>query len=171
MANNNLPVRVGASALAAQNPNVSDEMEAAGLAFGELISEVGTSVAKTQNALDANSAKSASDLATTMAEIVVAEQVQYSENGIYSGITETRTMKLPLITAIDPVFYKWSNVRLQGQFYANEFKTSSQVGTQQGENSSHTGQSGLLVVFGGGSSGYRSTNTTTTTAITKASPI
>jgi hypothetical protein len=151
MPKTNLPVRVGASPLAVQDANVTTEISTAGLALGDLISRVGQAVAKTQNKLDTISAESATALATTKAEIVIAQETEYWDNGIAKDVQpDPHVAQLPLITAIDPVFYKWSHVRLQGQFYANEFATASEYHSTNASSQSNNAQSGLLLVIGGG---------------------
>ena len=139
-------------------PDVGDEVDQAGVAFGDLVETTGEAVASTQLRLDLNSAATAQALANTLVDVIAVRETIYNDNGSIDDQVD-HTMKLPLINFIDPVFYEWSHVRLQGQFRAMEVATAATAHQKNYTKQTHTGQAGLLVLFGGGSSGKReSTN-------------
>lgn len=144
------------------DPAIGDEVEAAGVAFGDLVETTGMAIAKTQLRLDMNSAATAQALAQTQVDVIAARETIYDDSGNISDQVD-HTMKLPLINFIDPVFYEWSHVRLQGQFYAMEVATATEARQKQYTKQSRTGQAGLLVLFGGGQTkNSYSSNTTQT---------
>jgi hypothetical protein len=148
--------------------DVSDEGKAAGLAFGELIRKTGEAVAETQKLLNHTSAESATALANTMVEVVAVEEKTYDALGNLST-SKAHTMELPLVNFIDPTFYRWSQVRLQGEFVAREFSGQSDTGTDTASSSSNVGiKLGGLFGFGyaSGSGSYSSANTSTDTKTT-----
>ncbi|MGH2689101.1 MAG: hypothetical protein ACRDKW_09895 [Actinomycetota bacterium] len=128
--------------LIAARPNVNDELKAAGLSFGKLIESTGLAVAETQNLLNDTGAETASALATTMVEVnAVHERTMNDAGQIIAAKTHTRS--LPLLTLIDPVFYKWTSVRLQGSFLAREVTRENQVKTQHAAGSLSIDKKGL----------------------------
>lgn len=124
--------------------DVTGELRGAGLAFGEFVGAVGNAVATTQRALNDTSATSATALATTKVDVIAVEEKIFDDLG---GLTDvqTHTRKLPLVNFIDPVFYEWSNVRLQGTFFAREFTTDASA-----TSSSSSSSSGSAGPTGGG---------------------
>lgn len=158
----NLPVGTGTMVLAnAAEADVSGELLNAGVAFGDLVQTTGMAVAETQNRLNSTSATSATALATTLVDIIAVQEKIYDDQG---NITEMKshTRQLPLINFIDPVFYQWNYVRLQGQFVAREFATAAESYRNNWTSSSKSGQGGILIVLGGGRTTYDSSRTTTT---------
>lgn len=145
----NLPVGYETSALAVQETDISDELGQSGAALGTLIQKTGLSVADTQNRLNTSSADSASALAQTVVDVIAVEEKVYDDSGNLDSIN-THTRKLPLINFIDPAFYQWSKVRVQGQYYAREFASAQSSGTYSIKQKSGSGHSGFLVLLGGG---------------------
>jgi hypothetical protein len=140
------------------DPAVGDELDRAGVAFGDLVETTGQAIANTQLRLDLNSAATAQALATTQVDVIAARETTYHDNGTINTQVD-HTMKLPLINFIDPVFYEWSHVRLQGQYYAMEVATAAKAHSKRYTKQSRTGQAGLLVLFGGGRTSSRSSTT------------
>ena len=134
------------------DPAVGDEIERAGIAFGDLVETTGQAIGATQLRLDLNSAATAQALANTQVDVIAARETIYRDDGTIDDQVD-HTMKLPLINFIDPVFYEWSHVRLQGQFYAMEVATAATAHEKRYTKQSRTGQAGLLVLFGGGHTG------------------
>jgi hypothetical protein len=160
-----LPAGLFGTALATGTSDVSDEGKAAGLAFGELIKKTGQAVADTQKQLNHTSAESATALATTLVDVVAVEEKIYNASGVLTD-SKAHTMQLPLVNFIDPTFYRWSQVRLQGEFVAREFTGESDTGTDTATSQSNVGIS-LGGIFGigyaSGSGSSTSTNTSTDT--------
>lgn len=153
-----VPIGETTSSLAA-DANVTDEGSAAGVSFGSLIKATGNAVAATQSALNDTSAATAVALATTLVDVIALQERVYDDQG---NVVEARShnLKLPLITFIDPIFYQWSSVRLQGYFYANEFASESSVSTSSTSVSAGGGGGGFLgIFFGAGKFGLSTSRT------------
>ena len=150
------------SALALNNTNLGADLSAAGTDFGNLIQGVGIAVAATQTQLTETSAATASALANAKVNVIAVQETIYDDQG---NITDAKSFTdvLPLIDFIDPVFYQWTQVRLQGQFFVSEFASSANSETSTFSDKNNSGQHGLLVIFGGGQTGtgFQSTDTTT----------
>jgi hypothetical protein len=152
------PVGQPTRALAA-DANVTNEGLAAGVSFGKLLKATGNAVANTQSALNDSSAASATALATTLVNVIALQERVFDDQG---NVIDARShvLKLPLITFIDPVFYQWTSVRLQGYFYANEFASESSVSTSSTVVSAGGGASGFLgFTFGSGRFSLSTTST------------
>ena len=149
------------------DPAIADEVGRAGVAFGDLVETTGQAVAATQLQLDLNSAATAQALATTQVDVIAARGTTYRDDGSIDSQID-HTMKLPLINFIDPVFYEWSHVRLQGQFYAMEVANAATAHERRYTKQSSTGQAGLLVLFGGGRTATRSSETVIDRGTTEA---
>lgn len=168
MADINLPAGLlGTTLGTVTTSDVSGEGRAAGLAFGELIKKTGEAVAETQKLLNHTSAGSATALATTLVEVVAVEEKTYGDTGVLDHST-AHTMQLPLVNFIDPTFYRWSQVRLQGEFVAREFTGESDTGTDTATSNSNVGIKlggifGIGFASGQGSSASTSTSTDTRT--------
>ncbi len=150
--------------------NVSNEISTAGIAFGDLVLRTGQAVAETQNKLNATSAASATALANTLVDMIAVQEKVYDDQGNLDHMV-THTRKLPLVNFIDPIFYQWSNVRLQGQFYANELASASSTHTNVRTLSDKSGQGGLFIILGGGRTTVDWTNTTTDTTTQMTSDV
>lgn len=170
MATPQLPVASSRLDILPFDPSVSDEIGRAGVAFGDLVETTGAAVASTQLSLDLNSAATAQALANTQVDVIAVRETIYDDNGGISDQVD-HNMKLPLINFIDPVFYEWSHVRLQGQFYAMEIADAATAHQKNYTRQDHTGQSGLLVFFGGGSTGSSSRTTMVDTGRTASRDI
>ena len=161
MANTNFPIGAGSTALGLTgSADVSDELSRAGMSFGKLVELTGKAVADTQFKLNQTGAAMASVLATTQVDVIAVQESIYDDEGNLDE-SKTFTRKLPLINFIDPVFYEWTAVRLQGQFYASELVASQESTTSTFHSSSGSGNAGLGIIFGFGytSSNYGSTDT------------
>jgi hypothetical protein len=122
-----LPIGAGTTTLALPGTaDVSDELSRAGMSFGKLVETTGKAVADTQLKLNQTGAKMASTLATTLVDVIAVQESIYDDDGTLAQ-SRTFTRKLPLINFIDPVFYEWSAVRLQGQFVASELVASTEA--------------------------------------------
>lgn len=135
--------------LPGEGPNVGGELEMAGLAFGELVERTGQAIAETQNRLNLTGANTASALANTLVDVVAVKETIYDDNGNITD-SNSHTRKLPLINFIDPVFYEWPTVRLQGQFYASEIADAKHAYDRAYTSKWSSQQHGLLVLLGGG---------------------
>lgn len=129
--------------------DVTDEIGRAGMSFGKLVETTGKAIADTQLKLNQTGAAMASVLATTQVDVIAVQESVYDDEG---NLDESRTFtrKLPLINFIDPVFYEWSAVRLQGQFYATEFVASQENSSSSFVSSEGMGNAGLGIIFGVG---------------------
>lgn len=144
------PVGKPTLALAAADANVADEGRAAGVSFGTLIQTTGNAVASTQSALNDSSAATATALASTLVDVIALQERIYDDQGNVVN-AKSHVLKLPLITFIDPVFYQWSSVRLQGYFYASEFASETSISSSvTAKNASAGGASVLGFTFGSG---------------------
>ncbi|MDB5862956.1 MAG: hypothetical protein JWO70_762 [Betaproteobacteria bacterium] len=156
-----LPVGAGTKALALPGTaDVSDELKRAGMSFGKLIQNTGQAVADTQLKLNQTGAAMASTLATTQVDVIAVQESIYDDDGNLDQ-AKTFTRKLPLINFIDPVFYEWTAVRLQGQFYARELVTSNESAGSAFKSSDGLGNAGYGIIFGVGY--IHSSNSSTTT--------
>ena len=156
MAATNLPTGFAGGALAAAQT---------GLAFADLIRKTGEAVAETQKQLNKNSAAAASALANTTIDIVAVEEKVYNDSGVLSH-SNAHVLPMPLAAFVEPAFYRWSEVRVQGQFVANEFAAESSSTTTV-----DTSQQNFGIRLGGfvglGSSvGGSSANTNASTGVT-----
>jgi len=129
--------------------DVGAALAAAGSDFGSLIVGVGNAVATTQALLTKTSADTTSALANTSVNVIAVQETIYDDNGTPTD-SKTFVQNLPLIDFIDPVFYQWTNVRLQGQFFINEIATADTAEFKTHSSSDTSGQAGLLLFFGGG---------------------
>jgi hypothetical protein len=155
MANQMIPAGRQSRALVAEAA-VGDELARAGMGFGELIKTTGLAIAETQNKLNETGANTATALAETLVDVIAVEEKVYLDDGtLDSSKSRTLDQKLPLITFIDPVFYQWTNVRLQGRFTASEFATDNTSESYSHQSRESYSQHGLLVIFGGGHNSYQ----------------
>jgi hypothetical protein len=144
-----IPVGSFTSTLAVGDANIQPEIDRAGRSFGNLVLTTGKAVAETQRRLNETGAATATALANTLVDVIALQEKVYDDQGNVSQVLN-HVEHLPLVNFIDPVFYEWSQVRLQGVFTAKELAsaTSSSASDHQSDNKS--GQGGLLVIFGGG---------------------
>jgi hypothetical protein len=120
-----LPVGLQSTTLAEGVGNtVGDKLGGAGLAFGDLVKQVGMSVAETQRRLNETCAATANALANTTVDVIAVQATEYGDDGSVDA-NRNITMPLPLVNFIDPVNYEMSEVHLQGVFYASEFKAAN----------------------------------------------
>ncbi|HMC17449.1 MAG TPA: hypothetical protein VKI18_17570, partial [Albitalea sp.] len=141
-----LPFGAGTTTLALTGTaDVADELSRAGMSFGKLVETTGRAVAETQLKLNETGAAMASTLATTLVDVIAVQESIYDDDGNLDD-SHTFTRKLPLINFIDPVFYEWSAVRLQGQFSASELVASSENKSSSLNISSNIG--GVGISFG-----------------------
>jgi hypothetical protein len=136
--------------------DVNDATKKAGLSFGKLLETTGLAIAESQRQLNEVGAASTSALAGQMVDVIAAQVNAYDDDGnLDANGTETLPMKLPLINFIDPVFYEWAQVRLQGRFFATEFVGSTETsssGVSASVSTSSTG--GFLFGFGSSTVGF-----------------
>lgn len=161
-----LPIGAGSTTLALTGTaDVSDELLRAGMSFGKMVETTGKAVADTQLKLNETGALMASVLATTLVDVIAVQESIFDDEGhLDSAVTFTR--KLPLINFIDPVFYEWSAVRLQGQFSASELVTSNEAKSSTFTDSFGVGGVGISFgVFGLGGIGTSFTSTSNTSDI------
>jgi hypothetical protein len=161
---NNALTGLDTSALAFPNTNLGADLSAAGSDFGSLILGVGNAVAATQMQLTTTSAATASALANAKVNVIAVQETIFDDSG---NITDAKSFSeiLPLIDFIDPVFYQWTQVRLQGQFFVSELAGSSSSATHTFSDQNSSGQHGLFVILGGGqtTTGFQTTDTSQNT--------
>ena len=58
-----------------------------------------------------------SALASTLVNVIAVRERVFRDDGTLDHVTN-HVRPLPLISFIDPVFYQWTSVRLQGEFVA-----------------------------------------------------
>ena len=161
MANQIVPAGRQSKTLVA-DASVGDEIARAGMGLGELIKTTGLAVAETQNKLNETGANTATALAETLVDVIAVQEKVYLDDGtLDSSASRTLDQKLPLISFIDPVFYQWTNVRLQGRFFASEFATAYSSHSDRYTSSTNYAQQGLLVFLGGGYNSYQNSRVTT----------
>lgn len=119
-----VPVGSFTATLAVKNTNVTDEIGRAGASFGNLVLMTADAVADTQKKLNETGANTATELANTLVDVIALQEKVFDDQGNVSQI-KTYVEKLPLVNFIDPVFYQWSQVRLQGLFFAREFASTT----------------------------------------------
>lgn len=138
MPENNLPVGAGTTLSGpAIDARVGNEVKDFGMALGDLVKHVGKAVAEAQKQLNQTSAETASKLAETTVKVVAVRERFYDDDGnpMASDADENEDkvgihhMELPMVNFLDPVFYRWNRVRLQGQFQATEWKGSTSTDT------------------------------------------
>lgn len=151
-----IPLSANTSALALSNlPDVNDGTRKAGLSFGRLLESTGLAVAESSRQLNEVGAEMTSKLASTMVDVIAAEVNQYNDQGqLVAAGTKTLTNKLPLINFIDPVFYEWTQVRLQGLFQATEFAASTETSTTVVTASAGKSNTGPSFFFGAGNNRF-----------------
>lgn len=133
----------------ANETNINEELRRTSMGFGELITQVGQGVARTTLKLTETGSAAISALATTQVNVIAAHETTYDDAGQVTGHTAF-TQKLPLINFVDPVIYQWSNVRVQGTFFARELSTATSESYGYHQSKEGYGQGGLFVIFGGG---------------------
>lgn len=174
MATSLLPLATGSLALGLTGTaDTSDELKRAGMSFGKLVEFTGQAVADTQLKLNQTGASMATALATTQVDVIAVQESVYDDAGNLSG-SKTFTRKLPLINFIDPVFYEWTAVRLQGQFFAREMVTSSESSSTTTTGSGGSGGVGVSVlgiVLGSGVRGGSSRTTTVSSDVDTSSDV
>lgn len=143
--------------------DVNDATKKAGRSFGKLLETTGLAIAESQRQLNDVGAASTLALASkdAMVDVIAAQVNVYDDEGnlVAPGAldpdtpatTGTLTQKLPLINFIDPVFYEWAQVRLQGMFFAQEFVASTETSSLGVSASSQAQNIGTSIIFGVGS--------------------
>src|SRR6185369_86574 len=144
-----IPVGSFTSTLAVRDANVTDEISRAGASFGNLVLTTGRAVAETQRRLNETGAATATALANTLVDVIALQEKVFDDQGNVSQVV-SHVEHLPLVNFIDPVFYEWSQVRLQGVFTAREFASATSSSSFDHQDDSRSGQGGLLIIFGGG---------------------
>lgn len=133
----------------AADANVADELRGAGIAFGTLVERTGAAVAATQLRLDTSSAETASALASTLVNVIAVSERVFRDDGTLDHVTN-HVRPLPLISFIDPVFYQWTSVRLQGEFFAREFAASTETSSSSFSSSTNVFGAGVSMILGPG---------------------
>jgi hypothetical protein len=156
---NGLPIGSGTTVLGlGGTADVGDEVGRSGLSFGKLVELTGKAVADTQLKLNQTGAATASALATTQVDVIAVQESIYDDQGNLAE-AQSHVRHLPLINFVDPVFYEWSEVRLRGEFYAQEFVASSeQKGSTYGSGDNLVG-SGVSFILGPGLVSFGSSST------------
>lgn len=139
----------------AGSADVNDATKKAGLSFGKLIETTGLAVADSQRQLNDVGAASTSALAAQLVDVIAAQVNAFDDDGNLDATgTKTLTQKLPLVNFIDPVFYEWAQVRLQGMFFASEFEGSTESSSSSVGASASTSNTGIGFLLGAGSNRF-----------------
>lgn len=159
-----LPALPGSTTLdLSADPDVNNATKKAGRSFAKLIETTGLAIAESQRQLNDVGAASTLALASkdAMVDVIAAQVNVYDDQGnlMAPGATDpstpsttgTLTQKLPLINFIDPVFYEWAQVRLQGLFFASEFAASTETSSTAVSASTSLRNTGVGIIFGVGS--------------------
>lgn len=133
----------------ANDTSISDELRRVSMGFGELINQIGQGISQTTARLTQTGAASISALATTTVKVIAAEETIYDDAGQIIR-HQSFQQELPLITFVDPVIYQWSQVRIQGSFFAQELSTATRESYSHHQDQESYGQGGLFVILGGG---------------------
>jgi len=141
---------------------LASNLQSAGMSFGQLVASTGQAVADTQMRLNTTGAAMATALATTQVDVIAAQESIYDDEG-HLHEARTFTRKPPLVTFIDPVFYEWTAVPLQGEFYASGFSGSANVTATTQTETKKPGSGAFGFIFGANKVDTQ-TNTTTVTA-------
>jgi hypothetical protein len=145
--------------------DLGDALSSAGSDFGSLIKGVGNAVAQTQLRLAKTSAKAAKALANTVVDVIAVQETTYDDAGNIQG-SQSYTQRLPMIDFIDPAFYQWSQVRLQGMFMVSEVASASKAHSTSHSSFDNSSQHGLFVFLGGGQTGVRFSSNESTSSST-----
>jgi hypothetical protein len=124
-------------------------VNAAGVAFGELVKQIGSAVADTQARLNEITADTALALANTNIDVIAARQTKYNNDGTVDKVDEI-SLTLPLAAYVPLVNHEVSNVHIQAVFQSSGFQSESTNTTD----SSYRPTSAQLLIgapFGGGS--------------------
>jgi len=114
-------IGLGDTGLAAvESTNTGAGMAGAGASFGELIKGVGNAVAATQLQLTENSADTTSKLAETLVDVIAVQETIIDNAGNITA-SKSHMQKLPLLNFIDPVFYQYPQVKVEGHFVIDSF--------------------------------------------------
>ena len=130
-------IGLGDAPLAAtETTNVGPSLETAGASFGELIKGVGAAAAETQLKLTENSAEATSVLAQTLVDVIAVQETQIDDLGNVTN-SVSHVQKLPLLNFVDPAFYNYPQIKIEGHFVMNSF--ASDTNTSVGASSSSFG--------------------------------
>ncbi|MES1243868.1 MAG: hypothetical protein ABUT39_19845 [Acidobacteriota bacterium] len=144
---------LGDLTLAAQeNTDAGQDLAAAGASFGALMLGVGNAVAATQQNLTETSADTTSTLAQTLVDVIAVQETIYDDFGTITG-SKSYTQKLPLLNFIDPVFYQYPQVKIEGRFVIDSLATDASSSTDTSTNTFGMGfsLSRTPTLFGGSS--------------------
>src|SRR5437868_3103499 len=107
-------IGLGDASLAAQEvTNAGADLAGAGNSFGALIKGVGMAVADTQLKLTENSAETTSTLASTLVDVIAVQETDIDDRGNITA-SKSHVQKLPLLNFVDPAFYNYSRVKIEG---------------------------------------------------------
>jgi hypothetical protein len=162
-------IGLGDVALASSDPGSS--LETAGRSFGELIKGVGAAAAETQLKLTENSAAATSILAQTLVDVIAVQETQIDDLGNITAST-SHVQKLPLLNFVDPAFYNYPQIKIEGHFVMDSFSadTDTKVGTSSSSFGGGFSFSRTPSLFGtktsiGGSGGASSSSSSTDLAV------
>lgn len=128
--------------------DVNEAVKKAGMSFAKLLETTGLAVAESSRQLNEVGAATTSALAATLVDVIAVQVNTYDDNGNPTDASRTISSRLPLINFIDPVFYEWTQVRLQGRFFATEFVASTETGATSVSGSSSLSNTGIFGGFG-----------------------
>ncbi|MEA2338477.1 MAG: hypothetical protein QOE82_2484 [Thermoanaerobaculia bacterium] len=137
-----------------ESSNVGPSLETAGASFGELIKGVGLAAAETQLKLTENSAATTSKLASTLVDVIAVQETQIDDLGNITG-SKTHVQRLPLLNFVDPAFYSYPQIKIEGHFVMSSFATDTNTNVDTSSSSFGAGFSFSRTpgLFGGTSIG------------------
>jgi hypothetical protein len=133
--------------------NAAQSLSDAGASFGELLLGVGNALAATQAKLTETSAATATALAATLVDVIAVQETIFRDDGSIAPSPPPITQKLPLINFVDPVFYEYPQVRVQGRFVISDIATESTSSASSSSSKSGGGLSFSFLPFIGSASG------------------
>lgn len=131
-----LPAGLGLAALSTPqtDADVGNELGEFGMGLGDLIKHVGKAVAETQDQLNKTMVETAKRLAETKVKVVAVRERHYDEDGNVVVDNESprvtnHHMELPAIALMNSPGYMISDLRMQGEFQASEWKAHTATET------------------------------------------
>jgi hypothetical protein len=124
-----LPAGLGLAALGTPqtDADVGNELGEFGMGLGDLIKHVGKAVAETQDQLNKTMVETARRLAETKVKVVAVRERHYDDDGTVTVEHDNAKvlnhhMELPAIALMNSPGYMISDLRMQGEFQASEWK-------------------------------------------------
>lgn len=141
-------IPTGSARVLPGDANVTPELQEAGKSFGSLLKTTGNAIALSQRKLNETSANSAIALSNTVVNVIAVRETVYDDDGEITTPSNDIIQKLPLVNFMDPVFYEWPEVHVQGLFMATEISSGVQASSQATTTTGVGTQAGLSIKLG-----------------------